>query len=570
VNIFERFLYVVNVYIHQNACDSKNGQLRNKSFQHVLFLDQAFFDTKTESEIRSSMDASSINNLITWNVPYIIYFCFKLMAAFFYMFRISFRLGSVTLGFFVLIKFGVLNPLHQSEKSFQKLQKKHTIFIEQILSEALKTFTSIKLFSKEQFHIAQLLEAENWRIENLNTIVLFRCVREFSYGTLQVFIFGVVLYLSVGLLSSSEISAGAVTGFFLLYQEVQVVFKDLERLHEFLVREFGDIERFLSLMKAEPKIIDGNQKSSHGKGEICFENVCFEYPARPNELVLKGLNLTIKAKKITAIVGDSGAGKSTLAKLLLRLYDPKSGSILLDGTNIKSLALEHLHKTIGIVSQNPELYNASLRDNIAYGATGEATDEQIIEAAKLAKCYDFIRSFRGGFDTYAGTMGSQLSGGQKQRIAIARVAIRNPSILVLDEATSALDAENEQAVQEALENIMQGKTILIIAHRLSTIKSADEIICMKDGEVVELGNHEQLMELKGTYFNLINKQLFLAPSSSSGSNLLNKTSHGSIDVVPIPDIKSLHSSPERERLDSTFNCPRLSADDDSLTELLHH
>jgi ABC-type multidrug transport system fused ATPase/permease subunit len=298
------------------------------------------------------------------------------------------------------------------------------------------------------------------------------------------------------------------TGFFLLFQEVMHLFGRIKWHYDLLVREFGDIERFLALMECKSSMKNGTENLDGIVGEIEFCDVSFDYPSRPSEPVLRNLNLKIAPRSITAIVGDSGAGKSTISKLLMRLYDPKSGSICIDGINIKNFDLEQLHSQVAIVSQNPELYNCSLRDDIAYGACGKVSEDEIIAAAKLAKCYDFITAFRSGFDTFAGAGGSQLSGGQKQRISIARAAIRNPKILILDEATSALDAENEELVQEALENIMQGKTILIIAHRLSTIKNADEIICMKSGKVVEQGKHEELMENKGSYYSLISKQLF--------------------------------------------------------------
>ena len=212
----------------------------------------------------------------------------------------------------------------------------------------------------------------------------------------------------------------------------------------------------------------------------------------------------ILPQKITAIVGDSGAGKSTISKLLMRLYDPTKGSITLDGKDIKQLDIKNLHTHIGIVNQNPDLFNAPLTDNIGYGYEGKNYDQsQIEKASKIANC-GFISKFRGKFDTFGGSRGSNLSGGQKQRLAIARAAIREPSILILDEATSSLDAENEALVQKALENVMMNRTILIIAHRLSTIKNADNIICMKDGEVVEQGTHATLMSRRGVYFNLDN------------------------------------------------------------------
>jgi len=260
-------------------------------------------------------------------------------------------------------------------------------------------------------------------------------------------------------------------------------------------------------METKSKIKEGEKKLETMSGEIEFENVHFTYPSRPGEKVLKGLNLKIKPNKMTAIVGDSGAGKSTISKLVMRMYDPQRGCVKIDGHDLRSLNLRDVHQKIGIVSQSPDLFDVSLEENIAYGSvSADWTRADVEQAAKIANC-DFISKFRAGLDAFAGGQGLQLSGGQKQRIAIARAAIRNPDVLILDEATSALDAENEKVVQEALENIMRGQTVLVIAHRLSTIKNADEILCMKDGDVVEKGTHQELMLMDGVYANLVRKQL---------------------------------------------------------------
>ena len=191
----------------------------------------------------------------------------------------------------------------------------------------------------------------------------------------------------------------------------------------------------------------------------------------------------------------------------MRLYDPQKGSVTLDGKDLKEFDIDNLHAHVGIVNQNPELFNSPLVDNIGYGFTSKDYDQYRIEkASDVANC-GFISKFRGKYDTFAGSRGENLSGGQKQRLAIARAAIRDPNILILDEATSSLDAENEALVQTALENVMKDRTILIIAHRLSTIKNADHIICMKDGKVVEEGTHSSLMSKKGIYFKLVNTQI---------------------------------------------------------------
>ncbi|GMI15171.1 hypothetical protein TrLO_g12239 [Triparma laevis f. longispina] len=243
------------------------------------------------------------------------------------------------------------------------------------------------------------------------------------------------------------------------------------------------------------------------RGEVVFDNVQFEYPSRPGETTLKNLSFTISPQKMTAVVGDSGAGKSTIIKLIMRMYDVKEGAVYIDGHDVRDVSLGSLHNRISIVPQTPDLFNASVKENIAYGVDREVSMDEIIAAAKLANCYDFIMKFSNKFDTIVGNRGTQLSVGQKQRLAIARAAIRKPQVLLLDEATSALDAENEALVSTALEKLMIGRTTIVVAHRLCTIQNADEVICMKDGAVIESGRYAELIEKKGGFFKLVQKQM---------------------------------------------------------------
>lgn len=243
------------------------------------------------------------------------------------------------------------------------------------------------------------------------------------------------------------------------------------------------------------------------KGEIEFHNVHFAYPSRLEVDVFQGFSLKVPAGKTVALVGTSGGGKSTTVHLLERFYDVKSGSITLDGVDIRGLNLKWLREQIGLVSQEPKLFAQTIRENIAIGLPG-ATQEQIEEAARKANAHDFITSFPSGYDTQVGDEGAQLSGGQKQRIAIARVLIKKPKILLLDEATSALDSESEAVVQEALDSLMQlgNQTVIVIAHRLSTVRNADMIAVVSEGKVVETGSHTELMEKGGAYADLVNSQ----------------------------------------------------------------
>ncbi|KAI0240738.1 hypothetical protein LSAT2_008495 [Lamellibrachia satsuma] len=244
------------------------------------------------------------------------------------------------------------------------------------------------------------------------------------------------------------------------------------------------------------------------RGEVTFDNIEFTYPSRQDATVLRGLAVTIKPGQRVALVGQSGCGKSTCVSLVERFYDASNGSMLIDGVDVRSLNVQWLRAQLALVSQEPVLFNTTIHDNIAYGDNARtSTMDEVIAAAKKANIHNFIASLPLGYDTNVGECGSQLSGGQKQRIAIARALLRNPRILLLDEATSALDTESEKLVQEALERAQEGRTCIVIAHRLSTIRSADKIVVMQDGRVVEEGTHEDLMAQESFYYRLVQKQV---------------------------------------------------------------
>ena len=246
---------------------------------------------------------------------------------------------------------------------------------------------------------------------------------------------------------------------------------------------------------------------SNVKGHIKFQNVSFNYPARQDIPILQGISFEVKPGETVALVGSSGSGKSTTVSLLLRYYNPLSGEICIDGNLIKDININSLRKSIGVVSQEPILFNCSIEENIKYG-NDDITDNEMRDACRMANAENFITSLPLGYKTMVGERGVQLSGGQKQRIAIARALVRKPKILLLDEATSALDAESEYIVQKALDRAREGRTTIVIAHRLSTIKNADKIVAIRDGQVEEIGTHDELMAKKGLYHTLVNAQVF--------------------------------------------------------------
>ncbi|KRT79572.1 ABC transporter ATP-binding protein, partial [Oryctes borbonicus] len=259
------------------------------------------------------------------------------------------------------------------------------------------------------------------------------------------------------------------------------------------------------------------------EGYIQFANIDFNYPSRQDIDVLKCLNLEIAPGTTVAVVGASGSGKSTLAALLLRLYDPTTGVVYVDGQDIRTLNPCWLRKHIGTVSQEPILFSCTIRENILYGAENPetVTEDELIRVAREANVLEFTEKLPHGFDTLVGERGVMLSGGQKQRVAIARALIKNPKILLLDEATSALDAHSEYLVREALERIMKGRTVLTIAHRLSTIQNADVIAVLQNGRIVEKGTYNELMAQNGAFKELIKHQTFQEIVTSDDAKLQN-------------------------------------------------
>ena len=286
---------------------------------------------------------------------------------------------------------------------------------------------------------------------------------------------------------------------------VTTLLATIRRIIEFaeqFQRGMTGVERFTELMDANVDIFneEGAVELEKVEGEITFKDVSFEYPD-DHTPVLAHINLKIRPGEKVALVGPSGGGKTTMCNLIPRFYDPTEGEILLDGQNIRHLTLQSLRSSIGVVQQDVYLFCGSVYENIAYGKPGACRDE-VIRAAKLAGAHEFIEELKDGYDTYVGERGVKLSGGQKQRISIARVFLKAPKVLLLDEATAALDNESEHLVSESLDKLAAGRTTLTIAHRLTTIHGADRILVLSGNQIVEEGNHRELMEKKGIYFQL--------------------------------------------------------------------
>lgn len=334
----------------------------------------------------------------------------------------------------------------------------------------------------------------------------------FGYGVTQLFAFcsyALGLWYASVLMKDKNSNFGDLIKCFMILIITALAVAETLALAPDIVKGSQALGSVYDILHRKSAIIADNPTSTRItsiKGDIEFRNVSFKYPARPDITIFDGLNLEVSSGKSMAIVGQSGSGKSTVIQLLMRFYDPTSGTISIDGFDIKSFNLKSLRLKIGLVQQEPALFSTTIYDNIKYG-NGQASEIEIMKAARAANAHGFISRMPEGYQTQVGEKGVQLSGGQKQRVAIARAILKNPTILLLDEATSALDTASEKQVQEALDKLMEGRTTILVAHRLSTVRDADAIAVLQHGKVVEFGTHEQLISSPGSiYTQLVNLQ----------------------------------------------------------------
>lgn len=316
---------------------------------------------------------------------------------------------------------------------------------------------------------------------------------------------GILLY-GGKMVFGGELAASSFLTYIAFFTQILTPAKSVSTAISTLQRGVASMERVLQVLDTQPAIQSApDAQAIQGLNKVIeWHNVSFSYGER---MVLQNINLRLEKGKSLALVGPSGGGKSTLADLLPRFYDPVQGYISIDGVDIRQIELQSLRNLFGIVTQEPILFNDTVFNNIAFGMP-QASMEAVEKAARIANAHEFIMQLENGYDTLLGDRGGRLSGGQRQRISIARAVMKNPPILILDEATSALDSESEKAVQEALENVMQGRATVIIAHRLSTVQNADEIVVIQEGRIVEQGSHRELIALEGMYSKLTQLQTF--------------------------------------------------------------
>ncbi len=483
------------------------ADIRNAVYSHVVQQSPEFFETTKTGEVLSRLttDTTLIQSVVGTSISMALRNVLLFLGGLVMLFVTSPKLSSIIIGLLVL----TVLPIVIFGRRVRKLSRDSQDRVADasaMAGEILNAMPTVQAFTHEG------LEAKRFggSVEGaFNTAMRRIQARAFLTMLAIVLVFGTIVF--VLWLGAHAVLEGTMTGGdlgqFILY--ASIVAGAIGALSEVMgeaQRAAGATERLLELLAVRSDIQNPAQpqalppRAANGAA-LSLSEVSFSYPSRPDTLALDHVTLDIKPGETVAVVGPSGAGKTTLFQMLLRFYDPQSGAIRLDGTDIRLLDLHTLRGAIGIVPQDTVIFSADAMENIRYGRA-DASDQEVIQAARLAAAHEFIERLPNGYKSFLGERGVRLSGGQRQRIAIARALLKNPPLLLLDEATSALDAESERLVQGALEAAMVGRTTIIIAHRLATVQRADRIIVMEDGKIVETGTHQSLVALGGIYANL--------------------------------------------------------------------
>lgn len=504
------FLYI-SKYILNPLRNGVLLNLRRDMFQKIINLPVGFFTNERKGDILSRMtnDISAIEVSIIGTMELL--FSTPITVIFYF---IVLLLISPKLFLFLLVLLPIagliIGRISKSLKKNTKSNQERQANLLSIVEETLGGLRIVKAFRAEDER-SKAFEKENSHLYDLNNSIASR--RELASPLsefLGILILSVIIWFggNMALQKPAEIEPGQFIMFISMFYFLINPLKSLSAIFYNLHQGRASIDRINKILEADNLIVDQPNASSIAdfKEHIEFKNVSFSYEGKQ---VLKNINLKINKGETLAIVGASGAGKSTLVDLIPRFHDVDSGELLIDGKNIKEYKIENIRNLMGIVSQEPILFNDSIRNNIALG--GDNTDSELIQnASKVANAFDFINQKEGGFESLVGDRGTKLSGGEKQRVTIARAIYKNPPILILDEATSSLDTVSERQVQDAINNLMKNRTSIVIAHRLSTVQNADEIIVLEQGEIKERGTHQGLISQNGLYKKLVEMQQVLS------------------------------------------------------------
>uniref|UniRef100_H3A5A8 ATP-binding cassette sub-family B member 10, mitochondrial n=2 Tax=Latimeria chalumnae TaxID=7897 RepID=H3A5A8_LATCH len=504
------------VYLMQISGQRVVKHMRESLFASVLRQEVGFFDKTRTGELinRLSSDTVLLGRSVTENISDGLRAVVQAMAGVGMMFYVSPKLAAFVLG--IVPPLAVLAVVYgRYLRRLTRVTQDTLAQATQLAEERIGSIRTVRAFGKEMFEVEKYGKKMDYVLQLGKKEAMARAGFFGITGLSGNLIVLSVLYKGGLLMGNAYMTVGELSSFLMYAFWVGISIGGLSSFYSELMKGIGAGGRLWELLDRKPAfpLNEGIVLSRETfKGALEFRDLHFAYPTRTEAPVFQRLNLYIPAGSVMAVVGPSGSGKSTLVSLLLRLYDPTSGAIIIDGYDLRHLNPQWLRTNIGTVSQEPILFSCSIAENIAYGVKdpSQVTAEEIYKAAEIANANTFISNFPHGFDTVVGEKGILLSGGQKQRIAIARALLKDPRILLLDEATSALDAENEYLVQEALDRLMEGRTVLIIAHRLSTIQNANAVAVLDQGRIIECGKHEELLAIpNGVFRKLMEKQAFL-------------------------------------------------------------
>ncbi len=500
VLLIQSLVSFFRIRLFVEVAEKSLADIRRDTYFRLITLPMHFFSQRRVGELNSriSADLSQIQDTITTTLAELIRQVIVLIGGISFLFIVSSKLTLLNIAILpLLVIVAVFFGRYMRQLSRQaqdKLAESNTV-----VEETLQGISNVKAFVNEAY------EANRYDKSLREVVQIALRGANFRGGFASFIIFaifgaivGVIWYGSV-LVFQGELTVGSLTTYILYSVFVGAAMGSFPELYANVQKAVGASERVLEILKEKNEPIsikvENNKIKQTINGSLKFNEVVFAYPSRKEITVLNSVSFTAKAGEKVAIVGPSGAGKSTIAGLILRFYTPQSGHILFDNKTADQYSLTDIRNQVAIVPQDVLLFGGSIIENIAYGRLN-ATKDEIIVAAKRANAHQFIVDFPEGYETMVGERGIKLSGGQRQRIAIARALLKNPSILILDEATSSLDSESERLVQEALEELMKGRTSIIIAHRLSTIREADKIVVLEKGVVIETGTHQELMQNK--------------------------------------------------------------------------
>ena len=511
--VISTFLFknIFNYFASQHLMKIKNGvlkDLREKMFSKIIELPISYYSEKRKGDVMARMlgDVNEVKNSFFLILELIIKEPLTILFAIIAMMKISFEL---TLFVFVFIPISgfIISKIGKSLKGKSVRAQQENGFLISIVEESLSGLKVVKSYNAENYFktifndsIGRLLRLDN-SIGKKNNLA--SPMSEFM-GIVTI---SALLWYGGNLVLVDKTLNGALFIVYLgLAYNILTPAKAISKASYSVKNGLAAAERVFEVLETENTITTKENAviATGFTDKISIENINFKYE---NEYVLKNFSLTVPKGKTVALVGQSGSGKSTIANLLTRFYDVNEGSIKIDGIDIKDLDIHSLRGLLGLVTQDSILFNDTIKNNITLGKEN-VSDEDIIEALKVANAYEFVKDLPNGIETNIGDAGGKLSGGQKQRLSIARAVLKNPPIMILDEATSALDTESEKFVQIALENMMQNRTSIVIAHRLSTIQKADSIVVMQKGQIVEQGTHTELLAKDGTYAKLVMMQSF--------------------------------------------------------------